>query len=367
MAAFDIWLADDGARLREWLTGQTPDWLHGLIATLPLWAAGALGVVAALASVWVVIQIVQGAIALLRFLWGLVTRPVTTARDTFVPETKAARKDVEKLKADLAAEKAENARRQEEILARLDALQRLQVAAGADPLGAEERGRRDAAVAEIVAEASPAADAAAEKLAAGDLAGAIATLERDARADAEAAAEKWRRLGALVLGVDFAKAKAAYEEAFRLQPDDFWTCVELARLRQTGGDLAGARLAAEAAARSAATEREKSVAADALGDVLREGGDLSGARAQYEAGLKVSERLARDNPASAEAQRDLSISYERLGDVLAASGDRAGAIARYRQSLPIAEALAQANPSHPGLQKDAAITRARLAELEGRV
>ena len=60
MPDLETWLADDGAVLRAWLADQTPDWLDGVIAGLPLWAASVLGFFAALASVWVVIQIVQG-------------------------------------------------------------------------------------------------------------------------------------------------------------------------------------------------------------------------------------------------------------------------------------------------------------------
>ena len=104
------------------------------------------------------------------------------------------------------------------------------------------------------------------------------------------------------MGVDTAKARAAYEEAFRLQPEDFWTCVELARLRRESGDLNGAREADLAFERAAQDVRERSVAATTLGDVLREGGDLAGAKARYEEGLEISERPDRDTPGSAAAQ-----------------------------------------------------------------
>ncbi|MBU6408558.1 MAG: hypothetical protein KGS44_15750, partial [Alphaproteobacteria bacterium] len=146
------------------------------------------------------------------------------------------------------------------------------------------------------------------------------------------------------MGVDTAKARAAYEEAFKLQPEDFWTCVELAWLRQESGDLNGAREAALACERAAQDDRERSVAANTQGTILREGGDLAGAKARYEQSLGVAERLARDNPGSAQAQRDLSITYDRLGDVLRDGGDLAGAKARYEQSLGVAERLARDNP-----------------------
>jgi hypothetical protein len=49
-------LADDAAALRDWLIARTPDLLHGLIATAPLWALGLLVVVVGLAAVWAVVQ-----------------------------------------------------------------------------------------------------------------------------------------------------------------------------------------------------------------------------------------------------------------------------------------------------------------------
>jgi hypothetical protein len=40
---------------------RTPDLLHGLIATAPLWALGLLAVVVGLAAVWAVIQLFESA------------------------------------------------------------------------------------------------------------------------------------------------------------------------------------------------------------------------------------------------------------------------------------------------------------------
>ncbi len=349
---FETWLADDAAGLRAWLVARTPELLHDPIGQAPVWALAVLSGVVTLAALWAVVQLFEAAAKAVRFLLN----PARGVKEIVAPEPTAKKKDVDDLKTQLAA-----------VTAQLDRLAAQNVAAGGAPLDAGARQRRDTAAAEIVAEATPAANEAARELAAGDIAGAIATLERDARGDIAAAAEKWRRIGALVLGVDTAKARAAYEEAFKLQPNDFWTCIELCRLRREAGDLNAARDAALAAEHAAGDERERSVAADEVGDVLREGGDLAGAKARYEAGLGVRERLARDNPGSAEAQRDLSISYERLGDVLEAQGDIAGAIARYARSHPIARAIADANPSHPGLARDAEITERRLAELRAKV
>ncbi len=42
MPDFEKWLADDGAVLRDWLTDGTPELLHGLIDSAPLWGRGLL-------------------------------------------------------------------------------------------------------------------------------------------------------------------------------------------------------------------------------------------------------------------------------------------------------------------------------------
>ena len=298
------WISLD--EIRAWLREQLPG-AGAWVDRLPDWALYlifALLALAFLASLW-------GGLKWLGKGIGLIP-----------DENKQTRKALEEQQQELAA-----------IRAQLNRMEAQRVAAGAAPLGAMERQRRDAAAAEIVKEQTPAADAAARELAEGDIAGAIATLERDARADVGAAAEKWRRLGALVMGVDTAKARAAYEEAFKLQPDDFWTCVELARLRDRSGDLDGARAAAECAVRAAQGERERTVADLTLGDVLVLAGDLAGAKARFEASLAVSERLAEQNKGSAEAQRDLIVSYVKMSDTFPKQG-WAG------KALAICEALA---------------------------
>ena len=186
--------------------------------------------------------------------------------------------------------------------------------AGAASLGVETEAAKKGAVVKLVTDAAPAAKEAARGFAKGDVLAGFDLLEREARSAEAEAAEKWRRLGALASGVDTARARAAYEEAFKLQPEDFWTCVELARLRRRAGDLRASREAALAADRTARTERESSVALDEIGDVLVLAGDLSGATARFEESLKVREGLAERNPGSAEAQRDLIVSYAKLGE-----------------------------------------------------
>jgi hypothetical protein len=244
------WFANTFSGMREWLIARAPELTHGLITTVPGWALGVLLLALLLGAIWLIAQFLKG---------GLRGRRAhrdggKPVKGTFKPGSEVTAKNVEGLERQVAA--------QSELLAgmkaRLDQLAAREVAAGAVPLDAEARRRRDIAAAEIVAESTPAANAAARELAAGDLAGAIATLERDARRDAAVAAEKWRRIGALVLGVDAAKVRTAYEEAFRLEPKHFLTCVEIARLRREAGDLKGVRQAALASESAAQNDRERS-------------------------------------------------------------------------------------------------------------
>ncbi len=142
-------------------------------------------------------------------------------------------------------------------------------------------------------------------------------------------------MGALARGVNTAKARSAYEEAFKLQPDDFWTCVELARLRELSGNTDSAREAAEAAAGLARGERNLAIAKSELADVRLKLGDLNGAWYGYREAAIALRRLAEKNPGSAEARRDVSVSMNKLGDVLVKAGDLEGAKGRFEESLKV--------------------------------
>ncbi len=267
---------------------------------------------------------------------------------------------------------------------------------------------RKEAVTDLVTDPAPAAKIAAGEIASGDISKGFDALENEARAAESKAAAKWRRLGALASGVDTTRARNAYEQAFKLDGSDFWTCVALARLREEAGDTESAKEAALKAVRLASGMRERAISksevADAesklgnllaaqriyeeveadfsgiakrnpgsaeaqrdvavslnkLGDLLVKSGDLKGARDRYEEGLRVSEHLAAMNPGSAEAQRDLSVSFDRIGDVLVESGDFAGARVRYEESLRVSELLVEMNPGSAEAQRDLSVSLDRI-------
>jgi tetratricopeptide (TPR) repeat protein len=290
---------------RDQLIQILPDWLDAYAGALPDWAL--------LLALPLLLIVLVG--TCLRWLFGLIkafkdafttVRPPAPAPNPATAEGQAA------IHALVEQVRADNAGLREQI-------DRITVALappmGMPALGPAEKAAEAAAMVELVTDPAPAAKEAARDLAAGDIRAAFAVLELEARNAEAAAAEKWRRLGALARGNDTARARAAYAEAFRLQPSDFWTCIELARLQQEAGDLAAARRAAAAAEQAAANPRERSAANDELGNVLVQGGDLAAAKARYEASLALSERLAAEDPGSAQARRDVSVSLERLGDV----------------------------------------------------
>lgn len=249
------------------------------------------------------------------------------------------------------------------LSAQLDAMnQRLHANGQAALMGIEEKAKRDQAVAEIVAENSAGAKALEASVMHGEELD-LETLKTEARADTERAAEKWRRIAALSRGVKDGEALAAYAEAHRLQPEDFWTCVELSRLyHRWKGDLAAARAAAEASERAAYTAREHAVAKHELGEVLVKSSDLVGAQAAFEAYAEACEALARENPNSHEALRDLSIAYNKLGDLLKENGDPAGALVRYGAALEVRERLARENPTSSEVQRDLSVSYERLGD-----
>lgn len=112
-------------------------------------------------------------------------------------------------------------------------------------------------------------------------------------------------------------------------------------------------------------QREASVIHEFQGTLLAERGDLAGAQQRYEAGLRISEALARRDPDNAGWQRDLMVSWYKLGDVCAAQGDTAGQRADWARAQGIMQALVQRWPEHPQFRKDLATLDSAVASLQG--
>ena len=236
------------------------------------------------------------------------------------------------------------------------------------PPDPEQRERRDRAVRDIVTDPDPDAREAAAELASeeGDIDSAVLRLEREARTATAEGAAKWRRIGDLVAGFDTTRALHAYEEAFRLQPDDFWTVVLLARQRRIAGDLSGALQAWGAVRRVAKDDRERMIAFGEASTSLLEAGQFENAVSAMQKTVVASERLAESNPGSAEALRDLSVSLNKLGDVEVQAGDLSAAGPAYERSLEVAERLTASNSGSAEAQRDLSLSLNRLGDVEVR-
>jgi hypothetical protein len=77
-------------------------------------------------------------------------------------------------------------------------------------------------------------------------------------------------------------------------------------------------------------------------------GNLPAALASYQAGLAISDRLAKSDPGNAGWQSDLSLSYDNVGDVQAAQGNLPAALASYQAGLAISDRLAKSDPGNAG-------------------
>lgn len=169
--------------------------------------------------------------------------------------------------------------------------------------------------------------AALARFNAGDEPGALTVLDRsraahDAarkkRADLESAVEA-RRIATLALEARTkgkqitAQVITRYEEVTRLDPGVPSDWGELGRLYKDAGNLPAALRAAQAAAKTATEDRDRSVAQDDIGDVLVAQGDGPGALAAYRKGLAIADGLAARDPANVQWQIDVAVSCAKLG------------------------------------------------------
>ena len=93
-------------------------------------------------------------------------------------------------------------------------------------------------------------------------------------------------------------------------------------------------------------QRDLDASYNRFGDALKALGDLSGAKAQYEHGLEVTSRLAKQDPTNNGWQWDLCVSYDLLGCVLLAQGNLSEAKAQCLNGLAIVQKLAKQDPAN---------------------
>jgi tetratricopeptide (TPR) repeat protein len=177
---------------------------------------------------------------------------------------------------------------------------------------------------------------------------AFAALERDAQAGGP---EKWRRLGALLFGLDAQRARAAYEKAFAAAQNDYLGALMLARLRGITGDADGANIAASTAVMAARTPDERGVAHTDVALIALARRDWSTAINHARLAVDAQRGAIQAGARDANAVRDLVMRLTLLGDASLSSGAPAEARAHYEEALIGARKLAAVDPSHVGLAR----------------
>jgi tetratricopeptide (TPR) repeat protein len=215
---------------------------------------------------------------------------------------------------------------------------------------------------------------ALQSLAQGDTRPATDILREQVQSRRREAAAVSRQLGSLLSLTNSVEALAAYREAASLDPEDFWTWIEVGNREILAGSLTHAteafRCAQERAARLNETDphntgwqRDLSVSHNRIGDIRRAQGDLAGALDAYNKGLEIRARLAETDKHNTEWQRDLSVSHNKIGNVRLVQGDLASALDAYNKHLEIATRLAATDPDNTMWQRDLSVSHIKIGNL----
>ncbi|HUO11665.1 MAG TPA: tetratricopeptide repeat protein, partial [Caulobacteraceae bacterium] len=155
---------------------------------------------------------------------------------------------------------------------------------------------------------------------------------------------------------------ALYDKAAELDPSHFKTQIERARLAHDLGDLTRARAAAEQAGKVVATDRERAIALDMVGEQAADQHDYATAGADYDQALDIFRRIAASDP-TAVAQTSVGGVLQDKGDLQVLQGDFKGARASYSEALVVRQQVAAAHPTAAGLQDEVTSVMQRLGDL----
>ncbi|MEL7683545.1 hypothetical protein AAG594_04340, partial [Citromicrobium bathyomarinum] len=121
----------------------------------------------------------------------------------------------------------------------------------------------------------------------------------------QSAARELRDAASLALPVSPSKALEHFERATMLDPEHFWSWIELGQLRAAYDSLDSSELAFRNGLQRVVEERDRMVVHGAFGNLWMVRGQLKNAREEFEAALAINEQLAEKEPDNAEWQRDL--------------------------------------------------------------
>lgn len=190
---------------------------------------------------------------------------------------------------------------------------------------------------------------------------ALAVLARSGGPEAAKAA----RLAALLSERDNpALAREALSLAVQLEPFDPVPRLALARMHAEAGDLAAARIEAEAVFADAVDQAARARAAFILAELARVSGDRAGARAHFQTVLKIEDSLLAANPGEPTATRWYARARGRIAELDADAGDLPRARAGAEGALALLRAIAAAIGEPPVLAADVADAEMRLGALE---
>jgi tetratricopeptide (TPR) repeat protein len=100
-----------------------------------------------------------------------------------------------------------------------------------------------------------------------------------------------------------------------------------------------------------------------LGDVMNAIGDLQKARGFYGDALDITEAIAAEAPENLQIRRDLLVSYNKIGSVSHASGNLVEARTFFGKALTITEALAKEEPKNAQLRRDLSVAYQMLGSV----
>jgi tetratricopeptide (TPR) repeat protein len=245
-----------------------------------------------------------------------------------------------------------------------------------DPSAQADAAAYHAQATSAAAQASPAKLAALQRFADGDRTGAWPILQQLTTAETSQAgvsvgdqAGDLRELASLrdVMRAHgeatTADVLALYDQAAQLDPSDFKTQIQRARLANDLGDLRRARTAAEQALSVAADDGARATALRWIGEQTAAQHDYATAGPDYDQALGMFRRQAATD-ASAYAQNSVATVLQDKGDLQVLQGDFKGAKASYAEGLGIRQKLSAADPSNPGLLDEVASFYQRIGDLD---
>ncbi len=112
-----------------------------------------------------------------------------------------------------------------------------------------------------------------------------------------------------------------------------------------------------------ASQRDRTVALVALGDLARRNGDLTESRRRFDAAIAQRRALAAASPEGPRQKRDLGVALYSLATTQIEAGDTDGAIKSLTEANDLADALIREDPNDARFRRDSVIYRGKLAEI----